>query len=51
MFKNPPSGDTREDVFEQFVIFTLSERYLSMQETVKALIRSVKLPPEEKEAA
>jgi len=32
LFKNPPSGATKEDIFEQLLAFTLSERYPQMQD-------------------
>jgi len=42
MFKNHPSGGTKEDVFEQIVSFTLSERYMAVKRLVDLLVERAK---------
>lgn len=43
MFKNPPTEDTKQDVFEQMVRFTLSERYPAMKELLIYLMKKAEL--------
>ena len=37
MFKDHPSGRTKEDVFEQIIIFTLSPQYTVVKGFIKPL--------------
>jgi len=41
LFKNHPSGGTKEDIFEQIVSFTLSEQYTAMKGLVESLVGMV----------
>lgn len=38
VFKDHPSGGTKEDIFEQIVSFTLSEQYMAIKGLVESLI-------------
>ena len=42
VFKNHPSVPTKEDVFEQMVGFTLSERYTAVKELVGLLLKKAR---------
>jgi len=42
VFKNHPSGRTKEDVFEQIINFTLSEQYMGVKGLVNPLVEKAK---------
>jgi site-specific DNA recombinase len=42
LFKNPPSEDAKQDVFEQFMYFSLSERYPFIMEQINCLAEKAK---------
>lgn len=42
VFKNNPTGGTKEDIFEQMLNFTLDEKYLSIKEQIEVLVQKAR---------
>ena len=51
VFKNPPPGHTKQDIFEQIITFTLSERYTGMKERISLIFSKLKQLSELSKAA
>jgi len=42
VFKDHPTGDTKEDIFEQIVNFTLQDQYIAVKGLIESLVDKVK---------